>query len=122
MGAPLVAGGAPESAAPLAAGGVGVGSLLEGAAVSAAPLGARGVKVGPLVTEGAAAPLAAEDVEVGPFAGVGAPVLAVPLVIAGVAAGPGAEGILAFGVAFWAAGYTGILLKNASHVGDSSAR
>jgi hypothetical protein len=82
VGEPLVAGGAPGSTAPLAAGGV----------------------------------------EVGPFAGVGAPVLAVPLVVAGVAAGPGAVGVLAFGVAFWAARCTGILLKNASHVGDSSAR
>jgi hypothetical protein len=126
VGASLVAGGAPDSAAPLAAEGVGVGPLVAGAApVSAAPLAGAAVEVGPLVAGEAsesAAPLAAGDVEAGPFAVGGAPVLAVPLVVAGVAAGPGAVAGLAFGVPFWAARCTGILLKNASHVGDSSAR
>jgi hypothetical protein len=63
VGAPLVAGGAPESAAPLVAGGVGVGALFAGAvSVSAAPLTAEGVEAGPLVAGAApvsAAPLAA---------------------------------------------------------------
>jgi hypothetical protein len=103
-GATLVAGGALEPAAPLAGAAVEFGPLVAGEASESA------------------APLAAGDVEAGPFAVGGAPVLAVPLVVAGVAAGPAAVAGLAFGVPFWAARCTGILLKNASHVGESSAR